>query len=239
MPDYATYVTTMANEMVTSETNVEFVQILPTIIAYAENRLYRELDLLNAVIRDTSGFFTANNRNFNLPTSIGRFVVVNEINVLTPTGTTVDTGTRNPLLPVSQQVLDLIWPSNTAAAITTVPAQFAMVTDQSIVVGPPPGSNYNVEVVGTVQPTPLSSSNTTTYLSNYLWDIFIAASMVSASGYMRNYGSQADDGQMAQSWQSQYDKLMASAQTIMQRQRFAAPGWNSLSPNPIATPPRQ
>lgn len=239
MPDYATYVSTMANEMVTSPTNAEFVQILPTLIAYAENRLYRELDLINTVTRDTSGFFTANSRNFNLPNSIGRFVDVNQINVLTPTGTTVDTGTRNPLLPISLQVLDMTWPSNTAAATTTVPTQFAMVTDQSIVVGPPPGSNFNVEVVGTIQPTPLSASNTTTYLSLYLWDLLIAASMINASGYMRNFGAQSDDPRMAVSWSTEYDKLFASANVVYQRQRFAAPGWNSLSPNPIATPPRQ
>ena len=138
---YAQNKTLIATYMAQDETDTNFLTALPSFIAYGENRLYRELDLLNTVVRDISGFLTANIRNFALPSAMGRFVTVNEINVITPTGYTVDNGTRNPLLPVSQQVLDLTWPTNTASATTVVPAQFAMVTDQLVVVGPPPGSN--------------------------------------------------------------------------------------------------
>ena len=229
----------MANLMVTSETNTEFVQILPSIIADAENRIYRELDLLATITRDTSSHLNSNIRNFTLPSTLGRFVGLNGINVITPAGATVSNGTRSPLTPNSLNFIDFTWPSTTAPASDTVPVYFAMVTDQQVVVGPSPGQDFNVEVIGWIRPDPLSSTNTTTYLSLYLQDLLISASMIYASGFMRNFGSQADDAQMATSWQGQYEKHFMSANIEEQRKRWAAGGWTSQSPNPIATPPRQ
>lgn len=236
---YSTYVATMANLMVTSSTNTQFVQILPSIIDYAEQRIYRETDLLNTVVRDSSANVTANNRNFTLPSASGRFVVTNGINVISPVGFTVANGTRNQLQPVSRDYIDGTWTSNTAASATTVPECYAMIDDQTIIFGPPPGASFNVEVVGTIRPTPLSSSNTSTYLTNYLPDLFVAASMVFASGYQRNFGAQSDDARSAASWEDQYQKLFQSENMEEVRKKYMSVGWTSLSPSPTATPPRQ
>jgi hypothetical protein len=66
----------------------------------------------------------------------------------------------------------------------------------------------------------------------------MAASMVFASGYMRNFGSQADDPRMSQSWESQYQLLKASAQTEQARQRFESWGWSSGNPQKETSIPR-
>lgn len=214
----------------------EFVQIMPECIDYAEQRCYRELDLLNTVVRDSSATLTIGTRNLTLPTTLGRFVVTNGINIITPSSTTnPDNGTRNPLTPTSRDVLDALWPSTVGAS---VPNLYAMITDQQLIVGPSPDAAYTVEVAGTIRPNPLSASNTTTYLSLYLPDLLVAASMVFMSGYMRNFGAQADDPQMGASWESQTKILMASANTEEQRKRYASGAWGSLSPTPIATPTR-
>lgn len=236
---YAQYKTSIANLMVVPETNTEFLAMFPNMIDYAEQREYRELDLLNTMTTDTSGFLTANTRNFALPTSFGRFVVVNNINVITPTGAVAANGTRSPLTPTSRDYLDFTWPSNTASSSSAVPTYFAMQDDQNVIVGEAPGMNYNVEVKGTIRPTPLSSSNTTTYLSLYLPDLFIASSMIFGSGYMRNFGSQSDDSAMATSWEAQRTKLFASANVEELRKKFQSGGWTSQQPSQIATPPRQ
>jgi hypothetical protein len=229
---YATWVTTIANLAVMDPTDTDFVQILPSVIDYAEGRLYRELDLLNTVTRDT-GLLSTTTRTFNLPSNIGRFVVPNGINVITPSSTAVpDNGTRNPLVPVSRDYLDLVWPSSTG---TGLPTCFAMITDQMVIVGPMSDATYTAEVIGTIRPTPLSASNTTTYLTLYLPDLFVAASMIFVSGWQKNFGQQADNPQMAMSWEGQYDKLIGSANVEEQRKRFASGGWASLSPTPIAT----
>ena len=143
-----------------------------------------------------------------------------------------DNGTRNQLVPCSRDVLDILWPSTTGAG---VPALYAMITDQEIIVGPAPGAAYTCEVIGTIRPPPLSASNTVTVLTLYLPDVFLAASMVYMSAYMRNFGAQADDPKMATSWESHYQTLLASANVEEMRKKYSSGAWSSLQPTPIAT----
>lgn len=232
---YSQWVAELANLCVIDASDTNFVANLPSTIDDAEQRIYRDLDLLNAVVRDT-GTLTTGTRTFTLPSNLGRFVVTNGFNVITPAGTTnPDSGTRNQLVPCSRDVLDMLWPSATGAA---VPALYAMITDQEIIVGPAPGSAYTIECIGTIRPTPLSASNTTTYLSLYLPDLFLSASMVFMSAYMRNFGAQADDPKMAVSWESHYQTELASANVEEARKKYSSSQWGSLSPTPIASPPR-
>lgn len=231
---YTTYKAAMAELMVVNTVDdADFVAILPSIIDYAEQRIYRELDPLATVVRDSTGSFSVNNRNFTLPTGTGVFVVVESINVITPAGTAADSGTRKPLVETSLDYLDFAWPSSTGA---TVPISYAMVTQATIAVGPWPDAAYVVEVVGTQRPIPLSATNTSTFLSTSLPDLFIAASMVFGSGYMRNFGSQADDPKMAQSWETQYQTLKGSALVEELRKKGQSVGWTTQSPSPLASP---
>lgn len=232
---YSSYVTALSTETVIPATDTNFITILPTIIDLSEQRIYRELDLLSTVVRDTSGVLTANSRNFTLPQGSGRFVTTLGLNVFTPSGTTTN---RNQLTPTSRDGLDAIWPNEAASTVPSVPSLFAMITDQTIIVGPPPDATYSIEVVGTIRPAPLSAANQTTFLSLYLPDLFFAASMVAMAGYMRNFGSQADDPKMAQSWDQQYEAFKSSAIIEELRKKWQSVSWSSQSPSPIATPPR-
>jgi len=192
------------------QTDANFQAMLPSAIDDAEQRLYRTLDLLNTITRDSSAALTAGNRNFTLPSSIGTFVVTEQINVITPFGTSnPDSGTRNPLLPTSKEFLDATWNSVTGS---TVPQYFAMITQGQIIVGAWPDQSYQVEVVGTIRPAPLSSTNVTTLLSWYFPDLFVAASMVFVSGYQKNYGMQGDDPKQAVNWEAHYQALLQSAE---------------------------
>lgn len=234
--NYTDFVATIANLTVISPTETNFVQILPQGIAYGEDRLYRELDLLSTVTRDSAPL-TTGNRNFTLPQTNGRFVVTNGFNLITPAVTTTpDSGTRTQLIPTSRDYLDAVGGSPT---YTGVPVNYAPITDQQFIVGPAwPDQNYTIEVVGTIQPAPLSASNTTTFLTLYLSDLFVAAVMIFMSGYERDFGAQSDDPAQAQSWQGQYDKLFASANLVEMRKKYASSAWGSLSPTPAATPTR-
>lgn len=235
---YTTYQNQLANIMVQSLTDPNFITFLPGCIDYAEQRMYRELDLQVSRVVDSSANLIANTRNFSLPTSIGVYTIVEQINVITPVGATAaSSGTRNALTPITKEYIDFAWPS--AQLFNGVPLYFAPINNTTYVLGPSPDQAYNVEVIGTQRPIPLSASNTTTFLTTYLPDMFIAASMVFASGYMRNYGAQADDPQMPGSWESQYQKLMQSANIEELRKRFMGPGWQAMTPSPVASPPRQ
>ena len=113
-----------------------------------------------------------------------------------------------------------------------------MIDPTTIVFGPSPNASYYVEVIGTIRPEALSVTNTTTAITTYIPDVFMAASMVFASGYMRNFGSQADDPKMAQSWEAQYQTLKASTSAEQARQRFESWGWSSGSISKEAAVPR-
>jgi hypothetical protein len=231
---YNTYVAQVANIMAVDSTTTQFQTMLPGMIDYAEQRIYRELDLLNTVVRNSTLALTASNRNFTLPTTTnGNFITLQGINLITPAETgDPDEGTRNALQPTTRDYLDTVWNSSTGA---TLPKLFAMIDQFNIIVGPWPDATYQVEVIGTIRPTPLSTTNTSTFLTQYLPDLFLAASMIFATGYQRDFGSQSDNPAQAVSWESQYEKLFASANGEEMRKKFAGPGWTSLSA--IANPP--
>lgn len=231
---YNTYVEQIANIMAVKSTTPQFQTMLPGMIDYAEQRIYREIDLLNTVVRDSSASLSAGSRNFNFPvTSNGIFVTVQGINVITPAGTVPDNGTRVALQPISRDYLDTVHNSSTGA--TGVPKFFAMIDQDSIIVAPRPAANYVVEIIGTIRPNALSASNPNTFLTQYLPDLFLAASMVFGSGYQRDFGSQADNPQQAASWEMQYQTLFKSANAEELRKKFSGPGWTSYSS--IAVPP--
>lgn len=232
---YSQFVTALANFIVVPEDDPYFRTALPNIIDDAEQRLYRELDLLATRVRAT-GPLTAGSRNFALPTSGGTFVVVEQMNVITPQGVTdPDLGTRNPMTPVSKEVLDSLWSS---AAGAGVPSMFAPISQQDWIVGKWPDQAYTVEVVGTIRPAPLSESNPTTFLSQYLPDVFFAAALVMSAGYQLNFSPGGDNPAAGMTWETHVQTLLSSAKKEEFRKKFGAEGWTSKEPDPLATPPR-
>lgn len=234
---YNTFTTALSNFLVIPLSDANFVAAISNIIEDAEQRIYRDLDLLSTVVTDVSAALIAGNRNFLLPSASGRiFIVVDTINVITPAGTTDPVvGKRNPLLPATREMLDTLYPDSTGSA---VPKYFGMVTQGSIVVGPWPDAAYQVEVVGTQRPAPLSSSNQTTFLSVNLPDLFLNAALVMGAGYQKNFGAAVDDPKAAMTWEAHYQSALASARTEEMRKKFVEQGWSSKEPAPDATPPR-
>ena len=231
---YATYKTALATLSVVPETDANWLAILPSAIDYAELRIYRDLDLLSTVQSNTSYSTVSNASKVTL--AEGTFVTLQNVNVITPAGTAnPDAGTRVPLLPVSKEYIQYAWPSSSNAG---VPQYFAMQDERSFTLGPWPNATYTLEIIGTIRPATLSAVNTTTFISQYLPDLFLMASMIFVSGYQRNFGRQSDDPQMAQSYESQYMALLKGATIEEYRRKFAASAWTSNSPSPVATPGR-
>lgn len=229
---YSSYVTNLANLLVVPPTDANYLVVLPNIIDDSEQRIYRELDLLSTIVRDSTRTLTANSRSFTFPQ---HFVVCESINLYTPATTTIN---RKQLVPVSREFLDALWPNETPTALPSVPQYYAPITDQTIIVGPAPDAGYTMEVIGTVRPVPLSAANTSTYLTAYLPDLFMAASLVFAAGYLQNYGAMVDNPQQAMSWETHYKALVESANIEENRKKYAAAAWSPKQPAPLATPPR-
>lgn len=225
----------LANMIVVPVTDPAYLEAFGNIITDAEQRIYRELDLIDTIVR-AYGPLTANNRNFTLPTSLGSFRVVEQMNVITPSSVTnPELGTRNPLLPVAKEYLDAVYPSVAGAGI---PSLMAPITSQSWVLGAWPDDTYTVEVVGTIRPAPMSPTNQTTLLTDLLPDVLMAAMLVFAAGYQLNFSAGADNPQAGVTWESHVSKLLESARVEEFRKRFGSQAWSSKQPDPIVTPPR-
>jgi hypothetical protein len=211
---YSTLKTALAAALAVPETDADFLSLLPTIIDDAEQICYRELDLVDASVTDAA-YATANSRFFTLPSNYGHILVVDQLNVFDASSI------RHPLTPSSREVVDFMWPSETAASASSMPSIFARIDDARILYGPPPGSAYTVEVIGTIRPSPLSSSNTSTFLSSYLSDLFFAACMVSATGnLLKNWSAASDDPQMALTWKTSFQERLASCQKEELRKNY-------------------
>lgn len=231
--NYTTFVSQYSNLLVIGSTDPNFTIMLPGAIDYAEQRIYRELDLVNTTVIDTTTTFSSGNRFLTLPST---WVVIEEVNTFSSAGTTSSNGSRNPLIETSREFINYAYPSNSTA--TGIPAYWNLLSQTQIIVGPTPDASYSVEIIGTQRPVPLSAANSSTFLTAYLPDLFMAAAMVYGAGWMRDFGSQSDNPQMSQSWENQYNLLFKSATTEEMRKKWQAEGWTSESPSPIATPKR-
>jgi hypothetical protein len=231
---YSQYVTEIATMAVVETTDPNFVEILPQMITYAENRIYRDLDLLSTV---TSINYTATPNNRALTFPITDFITLQEVNVITPAGIVdPNTGTRVALLPVTKEWMSYNYPSISGNG---VPAYFAMFDQNTILMGPWPNQNFTIEIVGTFRPNSLSAANTSTFVSLYLPDLLIMASMIYVSAFQRNFiSSAANDPQMPVNYETQYQTLLKSAMVEEARKKFQAGGWTSMSPAVVATPTR-
>lgn len=227
--NYTTYVNQLSNLMVVPSTDANFTTFLPGCIDYAEQRIYRELDLLNTRAVDATATFNSGSRNFTVPNSNGTFVVVETLSAIS-----LSSGTRNQLVPATKDFIDAVYPN---ASFTGTPKFFATITSTYYIIGPAPNANYTAEVIGTIRPNALSSANSSTPITQYCPDLFMAASMVFAFGYQRDFGGESDDPKSGASWEQQYQSLIASAVQEQFRAKFQGSAWTPMAPSP-GPPPR-
>ena len=162
-------------------------------------------------------------------------MVVQGVAAITPaSAVSPAAGTRNQLEPVSLDYIDSTWPTE---ATTGLPDSWAPFNDASIVVKPTPAQSYPVEITGTFRPNPMSVANPTTYIGNTYPDLLVAAVMIFATGYQRDFGQQSANPQMAVSWQQIYNDRLKIALGEEQRRKGSGVGWSPFSATE-AQPPR-
>ena len=164
------YVSQIATMAVVEETDPAFLTILPQMITYAENRMYRDIDFMftSTSLHGATFVLTVGNRNLsfninlasNSDAAAGTFVVSEQINLLTDANgnaaatTDPDTCVRTPLLPTTKEFLDAVYGSSLTAN-RGAPQYFVPFNETLFFVGPVPDQAYPVEVVGTYRPNSL------------------------------------------------------------------------------------
>lgn len=221
--------------------DVAFNTLLPQACNYAELRIQRDLDLLPLL---TSGAYALTTGSNLLTISVNDFFTLQTLGIQSGTATT-------PLLPTSKEFLQNVYGDS---SFTAQPVYFAMIggdaatggnVSNNILVGPYPDQNYPVVATGTIRmpslylsaTTPLANTGTT-FISTYLPDLMIQASMIYVTEYQRNFGATSNDPQMGVTYESAYENLLKGAIVESARQKFQSTGWASQSPALLATPTR-
>lgn len=212
--------------------------LLPSILNYSELRIQRDTDLAALVSSGTGYSVTAASNVLSLPTTDWVTVQTLLIN-----------GT--PLSPVSKAWIQNVYGSNANPGQPTVFAPYggdqatAGQTSMNYLVGPWPDATYPVAVTGTqrmpslaLQATQANAGSGTTFVSTWLPDLLLVASMLMVSGRQRDFSPMGSDPQAPVSWESQYQALLTGARVEEARKKFEAGGWSSMSPPAVATPVR-
>lgn len=226
----------------------DFLAQFPLFVTSGEDRILRDLDLLTTHITDDSGILDATRRRFMLPTDLGAFIVLDSIRVVVG-------GVTMPALDwISKEAMNVVYPSDGAVGVPSIPRYVCPLDQESVLLGPAPGAAYRVFCDGTQYPASLNTGATInpdqtisiaagspaflgTYISNNIPDVFIAAQMITVSAWMRQFSAMSDDPQQARNWTEEYERLKSGELATEMRKRLASQGWGSRLPNPIATPP--
>ena len=216
--------------------------VLPRCIEYAELRIYRHPDLDFLATRASATATCAIGvRGVVKPSNL---IVVEEANIILPpvgaqnvnlvqppTGDVPDGAgtTRAPLTRTSTAFINTAYP---AQGFQQQPGYYAQVDDGDFILGATPDQAYVIEFYGTQRPTALSYINPTTFLTLYLPDLFLAASMIWMSGYQKTFGAMSGDPQQGMTWEQYYGELKRGAATEEARKKFRI----YSPPMPVAPP---
>jgi hypothetical protein len=217
--------------------NAQFNQALATAISYSENRCQRDLDLL--ALETSRGYVLTTGINL-LAVPPTDFVTVR----------TIEVGGA-PLLPVSKEYVQNVFPSGSTLGTPTVFAMYGGGASDggnaasNILLGPAPDTPYAATVTGTQRmpslyysaTTPLAATGTT-WISTNLPDLLVQAAMIPISEYQRQFGATSNDPQMPGIYEQNYMTLMNGVRTENLRARFAASAWSSAATSVAATPSR-
>lgn len=250
--EWLTTVTTILN-ITDDDGRAAFAALAPRYIERAELRMYRDpdLDFLATRTVDESQRTSAGLRAVPVP---AKFIVLENASLITPANTAANEGTRIPLLRAGRPWCDAIWPTESLtrapAAFETYWALFSMyeavasgaeadepvALPSSIIIAPTPDNSYVVEYTGTFRPAALSADNPTTFLTTYLPDLFIAASVVAGAAYQRDFGAinAPGDPSLTTYWDREYQSGKFGAAVEEARRKAQSVDWTAYAPTPLA-----
>jgi len=245
--DYVSQIATLAVVNTTTSSGVvvgvdaEFNTLIPQMLNYAELRIQRDLDLLPS---QTVNTYTLGLGSNLVQIPVDDFVTIQTVGLVNGTATI-------PLLSTSKEYLQNVYNDSSYNA---QPTYFAIYggdlasggnTFNNIIFGPYSNSTYGLVVTGTVRlpslykfATQPLASTANTFISTYLPDMLIQASMIYISQFQRNFGPAANDPNMGPTYELQYQNLLKSAFVEEARKKFQASAWSSMSPSVAATPTR-
>lgn len=219
---------------------------LPQALNYAELRIQRDIDFLNA---RSSNTYTLTQGNNVFPLPVNDFLIVETAEIVQLSGGAVVNS--SPLTPVSKEFIQNCYGGMFSA---NMPSYFAMYGDTfgdgantniNILLGPPPNYAYPLRITGVTRLPTLAQYATIgpadtsyTYISEFMPDMLIMASMIYLSAFQRNFSATSDNQEMPMTYEKQYQALRLGAISEENRKKFQASGWSSYSTPTAATAAR-
>lgn len=220
--------------------------VLPQILAYSEARIQRDIDALQARSSNTYAL-TVSNNVLSIP--INDFLVIETLETTQVSNGVVVNST--PLIPVSKEFIQNCYSGVFSTGYTKYFAMYGDTfgdganTNVNILLGPPPNSAYPVRVTGVIRMPSLlkfatagQADTSYTYISQWLPDLLVMASMIFISAYQRQFSSTSDDPAMPVNYEKQYRTLLAGAIAEENRKKGLGSGYSAYSTPATATPTR-
>jgi hypothetical protein len=220
--------------------------VLPQILSYAEGRIQRDIDALQA--RSSNAYTLTQGVNM-LTIPITDFLVIETLEAQQLANGIVVNST--PLIPVSKEFIQNCYSGVFASGY---PKYFAMYGDTfgdgansnvNVLIGPVPNYAYPILATGVIRMPSLYSyasdglaDASYTYISQWMPDLLIMASMIFVSGFQRNFGANADSKDMPVNYEQQYKTLLMGVIGEENRKKQNGSGWTGYSTPVSATPTR-
>ena len=184
MTTYAELVTQI-KEYTETDSNVLTTTIVNDFIEHAELRIFRELDL-DVYKKNARATLTAGSQFVTMPGVIPtNFEFVRFVSVLSPTGLANSTLTANEKVILQKKEASFIaeyWPNSTS---TEAPKYYANYDEDSLILAPTPNAAYTMDLEYNAHPTGLSTTTTTTWVSNNAPLLLLYACLIEAFKFLK------------------------------------------------------
>ena len=175
-----------------TDSNVLTTTILNDIIEHAESRIFREIDL-DVFKKYKTANLTIGDPFVAMPGDTPQlFAFVRYIQIF---------GTDNIRITLEKKDASFINEYVPNRTITGTPKYYANWDNDTLLLAPSPDATYTVELAYNAQPTGLSSSNTTTWVSNNAPEMLLYACLVEAFKFLKN-------PQMVQMYEQYYKEAL-------------------------------
>ena len=168
-----------------TDSNVLTTAILNDIIEHAESRIFRNADL-DVFKKYKTASLTSSDAFVAMPGALPvDFEFARYVHIFSPSGSLggLTDNERVTLQKKDSSYINEYWPNRTS---TGVPKYYANWDNDTIILAPTPNAAYTIELAYNAQPTGLSSSNTTTWVSNNAPQLLLYACLIDAFKFLKN-----------------------------------------------------
>ena len=213
MTTYAELVTQI-RDYTETDSNVLTTTIVNDFIEHAELKIFRQVDL-DVFRKYKTATLTAGDAFISMPGAIPTdFEYTRYINIFGTSGLSGSSLTANERVFLDKRDPSFMNEYRSDRTATGVPKYYANWDNDTIIVAPAPNAAYTIELAYNALPTGLSSSNTTTWVSNNMPTLLLYACLAEAFKFLKNPN-------MASMYAQSYQELLTplAAEQIGRRRR--------------------